>query len=69
VLSSGKPVYTYTHVCDGSNGQSVHTDLHVGPIFVSMATTFALGAESIAYRLVIIIIINKTTRTPNKNTK
>ena len=36
----------YTHVCDGSNGQSVHKDMHVGPIFVAMATTFALGVES-----------------------
>ena len=35
-------------MCDGSNGHTIcaHKDLHVGPIFVAMATTFALGAES-----------------------
>ena len=54
-------VIVYMNVCRGSVGQSVHrkTCMWVGPTLVAMATTFGLGAESIAYRLV--IIINTTT--------
>jgi len=62
-------VIVYMDVCHGSIGKFVHpnTCMWVGPTLVAMATTFGLGAEPIAYRLVIVGVSRRVCRSTTNN--